>query len=144
MSLALIESLLAEEVTPVTPSEDQGVTPKTLPHSGVAPAPPVTPQIREVSEEIREAFEERAAIREFDGGQSKQAAESDAAQELGIYRYQLKDDPTVWPFMIAGGLTLRQAELDLKDRYGPRLLAVVPWTPSTEPASSTPPRGQNT
>lgn len=39
-------------------------------------------------EEQLEFFNERAAIREYDGGQDRQSAERDAAAELEAYRHE--------------------------------------------------------
>ena len=81
--------------------------------------------------ELVEAFNERAAIREYEGGQDRLTAEREAARELGVYRYRVTDDPTAWPYMIAPGLTLDEARADLESRYGARLLDVEAWQPNT-------------
>lgn len=83
-------------VTPVTPPHHRGVTggvtrnykPNQLLRKRVTPVTPVTPQNDNVWDENdwRMAFEERAAILEYDGGHSRQEAERLAREEINIIR----------------------------------------------------------
>ena len=52
-------------------------------HAAVPLVPPVPPK-KHMNEIDREAFEERAAIMEFDGGLSRSEAERLAAESLGV------------------------------------------------------------
>lgn len=54
-------------------------------HAAVPPVPPVPPK-NSMSEIDREAFEERAAIMEFDGALSRAEAERLAAESLGLVK----------------------------------------------------------
>jgi hypothetical protein len=83
-------------VTPVTPPRHRGVTgivtrnnkPDPLLRRRVTPITPVTPQNDNVWDENdwQMAFEERAAILEYDGGHSRQEAERLARDEINIMR----------------------------------------------------------
>jgi hypothetical protein len=50
---------------------------------------------------IREAIEERAAIREFEGGESREIAELQARWGMRVYRYRLTDKADTWLTLIA-------------------------------------------
>jgi len=79
-------------VTPVTPPHHRGVTggatrnkkPDQLLRKRVTPVTPVTPQNNNGWDENdwQMAFEERAAILEYDGGHSRQDAERLAREEI--------------------------------------------------------------
>jgi hypothetical protein len=84
--------------------------------------PPLTAENHEA---IVEAIEERAAIREFDGGESSEAAEREARSALRVHRYRMTDKPDIWLTMIAPGCSLEDAARDLRGRFGERLLEVV-------------------
>jgi hypothetical protein len=74
---------------------------------------------------INEAIEERAAIREFDGGETRETAEREARSAMRVYRYRVTDKPGTWLTMIAPGCDLEDAARDLRGRFGERLLEVV-------------------
>ena len=76
-------------------------------------------------ESIREAIEERAAIREFDGGESRQVAERKAAAGMRVYQYRLADKPDTWLTMLAPGCDLADARHSLVLRFGPERLIDV-------------------
>ena len=69
-------------------------------------------------EAIREAIEERAAIREFDGGEDRPTAEREARSAMRVYQYRLTDRPDAWLTMLAPGCDLDQARRDLALRFG--------------------------
>jgi hypothetical protein len=83
-------------VTPVTPHHHRGVTggvtrntkPDQLLRKRVTPVTPVTLQNNNAWDENdwQMAFEERAAILEYDGGHSRQEAERLARDEINIMR----------------------------------------------------------
>jgi len=81
-------------------------------------------------EAIEEAIEERAAIREFDGGQTRDVAEREARAAMRVYRYRLADSPDTWLVMIAPGCNLAEAWGALNLQFGPhRVLVLVEHTP---------------
>ncbi|NCA72245.1 MAG: hypothetical protein EOM91_19675 [Sphingobacteriia bacterium] len=82
--------------------------------SGAEP-PPLSPGDHDA---IREAIEERAAIREFDGGESRQVADREARSAMRVYQYRLTDRPDAWLTMLAPGVELDQAHRDLVLRFG--------------------------
>jgi hypothetical protein len=97
---SLLSRLEAGGVTPVTPPREAGVTRKPAPVLACTRVTPVTPQNDESRtdtagdpsipalpgaadpEALREFLEERAAIREFDGGCSREDAEAAALEDL--------------------------------------------------------------
>lgn len=79
----------------------------------------------ELQESIREHFEERSAIREYDGHEPRQKAEAEAKNALRVYEYRLTDNPDNWLILLAPGCDLLEAERVLKNRFGPdRVVAV--------------------
>ncbi len=79
----------------------------------------------ELTENIREHFEERAAIREYDGGEPREKAEDEARKALRVYEYRLTDNPDTWLILLAPGCDLAEAERSLKNQLGThRVLAV--------------------
>ncbi len=81
----------------------------------------------ETRQHVREYFEERSAIREYDGRVSRQEAETETNASIRVYEYQLADngpnDP--WLVYIAPGCSLAEAEQSLRQQFGPdRVLAV--------------------
>jgi hypothetical protein len=76
-------------------------------------------------EAIREHLEERAAIQEYDGGLTREQAETEARQALRVYEYRLTDNPNAWLVMIAPRCDLDQATRTCRKRFGPdRVLEV--------------------
>jgi hypothetical protein len=75
-------------------------------------------------EAIEEAIEERAAIREHDGGESRETAEREARSAMRVYRYRVTDKPDTWLTMIAPGCDLADAQHTLELRFPGRLLEV--------------------
>ena len=69
--LRYLERLEGRTVTPVTSAKKPDVTPKPAPIKACTPVTPDTARI----EADREAFEERAAIMEYDGGLTRAEAE---------------------------------------------------------------------
>lgn len=72
----------------------------------------------DLPQSIREHFEERAAIREYDGHEPREKAEAEAKAALTVYEYRLTDNPNLWLILIAPGCDLSQAEQALKNRFG--------------------------
>jgi hypothetical protein len=89
--------------------------------SGAEP-PPLSPSDHEA---IREAIEERAAIREIDGGEDRATAEREAAAGMRVYQYRLTDKPDAWLTMLAPGCDLDDARHSLVLRFGPERLTEV-------------------
>jgi hypothetical protein len=85
-------------------------------------APTLTPADHEA---IREAIEERAAIREIDGGEPRQVAEREAASAMRVYQYRLTDKPDTWLTMLAPGCDLADARRSLVLRFGPERVIEV-------------------
>jgi hypothetical protein len=84
------------------------------------------PDLSSADEEaIAEAIEERAAIREFEGGESSETAKCEARVAMCAFRYRLTDEPSTWITMIAPGCELEEARRTLDLRFGKRLLDVV-------------------
>ena len=71
-------------------------------------------------ENIREHFEERAAIREYDGHESRKEAEAKARAAMRVYEYRLADNGPdgPWLILLAPGCDLLEAECSLKNRFG--------------------------
>ena len=84
--------------------------------------PYLTPEDREA---VSEAIAERAAIREFDGGETRKVAERNARSSMRIFRYQLTDKPSLWMAWVAPCCDLSEARRHLELRFGERLLNVV-------------------
>lgn len=78
------------------------------------------PQEAELAENIREHFEERAAIREYDGHESRKEAEAKARAAMRVYEYRLTDNGPdgPWLILLAPGCDLLEAERSLKSRFG--------------------------
>lgn len=74
----------------------------------------------DLTENIREHFEERAAIREHDGGEPREKAEAEARKALRVYEYRLSDygNNGPWLIFLAPGSNLAEAERSLKNRFG--------------------------
>jgi len=78
----------------------------------------------ERNEAIREHLEERAAIMEYDGGLSREKAETEARKALRVFEYKLTDNPDAWLVLIAPGCELEEARENLSGRFGSRFLDV--------------------
>jgi hypothetical protein len=136
--------------TPDTPGYAVGVSAKAAPLLVCTPVTSDTPKNRKQGCEagaasefapplhlsaddrqaIEEAIEERAAIREFDGGQTRDVAEREARTAMRVYRYRLADSPDTWLVMIAPGCNLAEARGALNLQFGPdRVLELVEHTP---------------
>lgn len=74
----------------------------------------------DLTENLSEHFEERAAIREYDGHEPREKAEAEARKALKVYEYRLRDygDNGPWMIFLAPGCDLSQAEQALKNRFG--------------------------
>lgn len=73
-------------LSPVSPNRPQHWGHRKPCIHAVVPAVPNVPTKKHRNEIDREAFEERAAIMEFDGGLSRAEAECRAAESLGVTR----------------------------------------------------------
>lgn len=76
------------------------------------------PQEADLAENIREHFEERAAIQEHDGGFPKAKAEAEARAAMRVYEYCLTDNPDIWQIMIAPSCDLSQVARTLQKQCG--------------------------
>jgi hypothetical protein len=78
------------------------------------------PNDPELQEGIKEHFEERAAIREYDGHESRKEAEAKAREAMRVYEYRLTDNGPdgPWLILLAPGCNLLEAECSLKNRFG--------------------------
>ena len=85
-------------------------------------SPPLTPQDHDA---MQEAIEERAAIRQFDGGEPCEVAEQQARAAMRVYQYRITDKPTSWLTLIAPGCDLDEAHRLLAWRFGGRLIEVI-------------------
>jgi hypothetical protein len=83
----------------------------------------------EYLEAVAEAIEERAAIREFDGSETREDAERNARSTMMIFRYRLTDKPHSWHTWVAPCCDLTDARHHLEYRFGERLLDVVEHRP---------------
>jgi hypothetical protein len=80
-------------------------------------------------EAIAEAIEERAAIREYDGGETRGKAEQNARAAMRVFRYRVTDKPDVWLTLICPGCDPAEARRHLELQFRDRLLDVRehPW-----------------
>ena len=78
----------------------------------------------EADQDVREYFEERAAIMEYDGGLSRKEAEETARKAIRVYRYRITDTPDTWLVMIAPHCELEDAQRSLALTFGNRLIEV--------------------
>ncbi|MCU0836372.1 MAG: hypothetical protein MUC77_18370 [Chromatiaceae bacterium] len=77
---------------------------------------------------VEEAIAERAAIREFDGGEPRAVAEREARAAMRVYQYRISDQPGSWLTLIAPGCDLEEARRIITNRFGAaRVLDVVPY-----------------
>ena len=89
---------------PPNPPNREGADDSGLGRLGRLGTPPRPPTTQEGDPDLaRELFEERAAIREFDGGQDRAHAEREAAREAGLtilaaWRREADDpfNPATW------------------------------------------------
>lgn len=82
------------------------------------PVPDLTP---EEQDGIREALEERSAIREHDGGESRGLAEQRARDGMRVYRVLVRMDPGTpdrWATLLAPGCDLPEATAAACNRFG--------------------------
>ena len=111
-----------EQITDALRAKIRANKPELLALLSGAEPPPLSPADNEA---IREAIEERAAIREFDGGESRQVAERAARTAMRVYHYRLTDRPDTWLTMLAPGCDLDEARRTLALRFGPERLVEV-------------------
>lgn len=83
----------------------------------LADPPPLPIEAREA---IAESIEERAAIREFDGGEPRATAEHEARVAMRVYNLliAMPEGPPKWAVMLAPGRDLEQATDDACRRFG--------------------------
>lgn len=103
-------------------------------------APALAP---EELEAIKEAIEERAAIRQHDGGEDRATAEKQAASAMRVYRLLVamgEGEDTRWITMLAPNTDLAEAERTARLKFGTRLVRIVanapPPGPDTAPGTS--------
>lgn len=89
---------------------------------------PVAPLPAEDRAAILEAIEERAALREFDGGEPRAVAERVARATMRVYRVRVAmgaGEPDRWVTELAPGCDLEEATESARGRFGPaRVLEV--------------------
>ena len=91
---------------------------------GITP-PPLTPETREA---IAEAIEERAAIREFEGGETRAVAERGARSAMRVYDLLVAMGPGEAPksvTLLAPGCTLEDARREALGRFGAERLIEI-------------------
>lgn len=80
-------------------------------------------------EAIQERLDERAAILEFEAGESRQTAERIALETMRVYRVRVamgEGLPPRWATFIAPGCDLTEATAEARGRFGAvRVLSVV-------------------
>ena len=91
----------------------------------------LTPQAltTEERENIAEAIEERAAIREYDGGEDRQTAEAQAASGMRVFSLLIgmgEGEEPRWIAMLAPNTDLAEAERVSRLKFPGRLLAIIP------------------
>lgn len=82
------------------------------------PVPPPPPADLEA---IQEAIDERAAIREFEGGEPRATAEREARAAMRVYRVRVAmgtGEPDRWVTMLAPGCELHEAETVARGQFG--------------------------
>jgi hypothetical protein len=96
------------------------------------PAPPLPPADAEA---IQEALKERAAIREFEAGELRAAAERAARTGMRVYRVRVAmgaDEAPRWLTLLAPGCDLDEAETLVHGRFGPeRILEIHEYQRTT-------------
>jgi hypothetical protein len=97
-------------------------------------APPLPELSEEDRESLEEAIAERAAVREHDGGETREVANREASSVMRAFRYLLTDKPRTWLTLICPNCDLAEARHHLELRFGPRLLDVVEHRPGRLPA----------
>lgn len=92
------------------------------------------PTDAELQEGIREHFEERAGIREYDGHEPRKQAEAKARGTMRVYEYRLTDNGPdgPWLILLAPGCDLSQAERTLQNRFGERFITARERHPARE------------
>lgn len=89
--------------------------------------------------DIKESIEERAAIREHDGGEDRATAEAQATSAMRVYRLLIAKNEGIeprWVTMLAPGCDLAEAERTARLKFPGRVKAVVPNAtakPATDP-----------
>ncbi len=87
-------------------------------------------------ESIEEAVAERSAIRQHDGGEDRQIAETRAASAMKVYRLLIamgEGEEARWITMLAPNTALDEAEHTARLKFGTRLLRIIPNTPPQGP-----------
>ena len=74
-----------------------------------------------------EHLEERAGIQEYDGGLTREQAETEARRTLRVYRYRLRDPLGSDLILIAPGESLDEARKGLRLKHGDRLIDVTDY-----------------
>lgn len=77
----------------------------------------------------KDAGQEHASIRKSDGHQDREEAKAAAEQARRVYQYRLTT-ASGWNILIAPGWNLEDAERDLRQRFGTRLVEVIKHRPA--------------
>ncbi len=87
---------------------------------------------------IHEAIEERAAIREYDGGESRPLAEHHARAEMRVYRVLIhmgQDQTPRWSTLLAPGCDLAEATHAAQGRFGTERVLEIHERPFPTPGA---------
>jgi hypothetical protein len=122
----MTEGEMSPPVAPLSPGAQAAPLLGESPLSPLSPALVLSPAEIEAS---REAIDERAAIREFDGGEDRTTAEREARSAMRVFHFRLADRPDIWLTMLAPGCDLDDARRTLSLRFGEdRLIEVAERT----------------
>ena len=105
------------------------------------PAPPTL--TTEEQADIAEAVSERAAIREYDGGEDRATAEAQAVSAMRVYRLLIamgEGEEPKWVTMLAPGCDLAEAERTANLKFPGRVKAVIPNAAAKPTAGPSGPR----
>jgi len=146
------DDLLPDSVTHVTHQKNDCVTPKpdkaTSENRDLPEASRTSRMSRtktgntEHEEAIAEHLTERAAIQEYDGGLTREQAESEARRALRVFQYRLTDNPDAWLVMIAPGCNLGEVQENLRQRFGKRLIETCEYKATAGRALAAGPSGK--
>ncbi len=130
----LIADLVGDEIrhdSPRSPKPESVATQGFSPHS----PPPTSPEpgkagydeLKQMDEDAREYFTERAAIGEYDGGLSREEAEQQAAER--VFEYRLTGWSQWGVLLGQPGDGIVEAEQWCRERFGDRVVDVRPYRP---------------
>jgi len=116
--IAVLQGPARAEATEASLSADAPAKPEPEPAQAPQAEAPVAPLSAADREAIEEAVAERAAIRQYDSGETRQEAERQARAAMRVYHYRLTNKPGVWLTMISPGCDMEMARRAIEDRFG--------------------------